>query len=75
MARMRSGARGFLVLPGLSLGETGSLAAIFLALAGGTPLMAVARLEGESSCGGMSFLAARLVAGAFFATLTDMEKL
>lgn len=53
MARMRSGATGFLVLPGLSLGAMGSRAAIFFALAGGTPLVAAARCAGVSFCGGV----------------------
>jgi hypothetical protein len=37
-----------LVLPGLDFGATGSLAAIFFAFAGGTPLMAAVRFVGES---------------------------
>ena len=74
MARMRSGARGFFVLPGLAFGETGSLAAIFFALAGGTPLIAAASCARESFCGGGRFFAARLVVVAFCTAFADMEK-
>lgn len=70
MARMRSGARGFFVFPGFVLGETGSLAAIFFAFAGGTPSSAALRCAGESFCGGVSLFAAALREAVF----AGMEK-
>lgn len=63
MAATRSDARGFLVLPGLDFGEMGSFAAIFFALAGGTPSMAAARCAGERFWGGGSFF---VLVGCFF---------
>ena len=69
MAATRSGARGFFVLPGLALGEMGSLAAIFFARVGGTPSIAVLRFAGESFCGGGSFFAI-----LFFAALAGIER-
>lgn len=73
MAAMRSGARGFFVLPGFDLGETGSLAAIFFAFAGGTPLIAAARLDGESFWGGGSFFAARGIGESMAAIETRLK--
>lgn len=70
---MRSGASGFFVLPGLILGEMGSLTAIFFAFAGGTPSIAAWRCAGESLCGGRSFFALLFFAAAFFAALAGMN--
>ena len=54
---MRSGASGFFVLPGFDFGATGSLAAIFFAFAGATPVMAALRAGADNFCGGVKPLA------------------
>ncbi len=71
IAATRSGARGFRVRPGFALGEVGSPAAIFRALAAETPSMAAARFLAGSFWGGVRPLAGwaepDLLAGDFFA--------